>query len=106
VPTGITVLPFTTTGSASVAENDWPEVLSFDPSASPSLTVSVVPAGNTAADTEVAGFSPAFAGVFESVAVPTAESAAEADPGVEFAGVSAGLFEQAEIANIRRTKSR
>src|SRR6202158_3615742 len=46
-PAGITVFPSTVTGEARVALKDCPVELIFDPKDSPSLTVSVVPAGTT-----------------------------------------------------------
>jgi hypothetical protein len=46
-PAGITVLPSTSTGVATVAVKVWPAVLIFDPTALASRTVSTVPAGTT-----------------------------------------------------------
>jgi hypothetical protein len=47
VPTGITVLPLTTTGEENVASKLWPGSLILDPTDCTSLTRRVVPAGMT-----------------------------------------------------------
>ena len=48
-PDGMTVVPSTSMGGATVALNDCPGLLIFEPTASPRRTVNIVPAGTTTA---------------------------------------------------------
>src|SRR5207249_7516344 len=64
-PEGITVLPSTSTGLATVAEKLWPGWLILDPTDSPSLTVIMVPVGTTTGFT-VSAFGWAFVAAFGS----------------------------------------
>ncbi|PYX09758.1 MAG: hypothetical protein DMG88_04680 [Acidobacteria bacterium] len=82
VSAGITVLPATSTGLVTVAEKLCPASLIFDPTACPSRTVIIVPAGMT---TDFAGSGFAFA------AFP-AFSGAALSP-VEFEGDSGDLLQ-------------
>jgi hypothetical protein len=94
------------TAEASVALKDWPVVLIFDPTDSPSLTVRVVPAGTTTGCGSGAAAGVA-AGAAELIAFPPAafDGAAMFWP-AELEAVSAGLLEQATSVNNRATDNR
>jgi hypothetical protein len=102
-PAGIAALPATVTAEASVALKDWPAVLIFDPTDSPSLTVRVVPAGTTTGCGSGAFVSAGVVGAAgEFIAFPPPAFDGAAMLLAELDAVSAGLLEQATSPNNNR----
>jgi hypothetical protein len=92
------------TGEARVALKDCPVELIFDPKDSPSLTVSVVPAGTTSGCGAGAGGGAGAIG--ELIAFPPAAfDGAVVFWLAELEAVSAGLLEQATSVNNRKMDS-